>query len=75
MKVTYEFEPIEDADELRMVEIRHDMYGSLCDLEDLRRSIYKGWSGLEDLDKEAFTDKLLDSLSEIIVNSKIDEIS
>jgi len=75
MKVTYEFDPDEDRDALHMVEIRNDMFGALCDLRVLRRSIYKGWDNWEDLTSEQITDKLIDKLDEILSDSKIYEIS
>ena len=74
MKVTYEFDPYEDRDELHLTEIRHNMLSGLNALRALSRSIYKGWDNWEDLTKEAFVDRLLDEIHDIIIESKVDEI-
>ena len=74
MKVTYEFDPYEDKNDLHLTEIRNDMFKALGNLRNLRKSIYKGWDNWEGLTSEQITDKLIDKLDEILICSKIDEI-
>lgn len=71
MKVIYEYDldrdDRDDINDLKMVQIGHDMYIALWDIQAYIRSVNKGWN--ED-DKE----KILDTISDFILESKIHEI-
>ena len=71
MKVTYEYDldrdDRDDLNDLKMVQIGNDMYCALHDIQAYIRTVNKGWI---DDDKE----KILDTISDFIAESKIYEI-
>jgi len=66
-KIIYEFDSIEDSDDLIIYQNAKDMMMALFDLQDLARSIYKGYEKYDE-------DTVLEQLNDIIYKSKLDEI-
>jgi len=95
MKVIYEFNPdseeSDDINNLKMFQNASNMYIALTDLDNLRRSLYKGWKYYddstdlldddkpEDKDENVYSrinvDELLDDIVSILNDSKIFEIN
>jgi len=70
MKVTYEFNIGDDADDqsfLELFQISRDMYVALSDIDDLLREVRKGW-------KDPSRDELIDKLYVLIQDSKINDL-
>lgn len=83
MKIIYELEPDpeknNDEYELKLIQNAHAMLSALNDLDDLKRHLYKGYiyypkenETEQDIDKYERIDinKLIDDLSEILIDSK-----
>ena len=66
MKITYEFDPYDDRDDLRIVQKASNMHSGLWDLLNYRRDLSKGYKKFE-------IDEVLDELAEILETSTIDE--
>jgi len=66
-KITYEMDSIEDSGDLKLYQIAKDMMMSLYRLQDLSRSIYKGYEKYDE-------DKIIDQLNDILYESKIGEL-
>ncbi len=71
MKVTYEFDLNDpeknDAYELKLHQHAHNMYSALTDINELMRSIRKGW-------KKPNLEELMNEITEYLIDSKIDDI-
>lgn len=84
MKVIYEFTEPEDKDERHLFEISSDMYDALFELDNIRRNLYKGYKYFKEENTQASeeeekyskidVDLLIDDISDIVCNSRIDEI-
>ena len=90
MKVIYEFEPDDEKNndeyELKLIQRASDMFGALCDLDSLKRNLYKGYKyyppepeNIIDENESPYSkvniDDLIDDLGQILEDAKYYEIS
>jgi len=68
MKVRYEFKEPEEREERHLFEISGDMFSSLWDIQSYIRELNKGW-------KEDNREKIIDTIEDLLYNSKINEMS
>jgi len=67
MKVRYEFKEPEERSERQLFEISSDMFSALWDIQAYIRELNKGW-------KEDDREKIIDTIEDLLYNSKINEI-
>ena len=67
MKVIYEFKDPEEKNERQLFEISGDMFSALWDMQNYLRELKKGW-------KEDDKEKIIDTIEDLLYNSKICEI-
>lgn len=71
MKITYEFDPYEDRDDLKMVQYSYNFYSALSEIYQLCRDVRKGH---RELKTDSDIEKFIDEISDLIYQSKYHEI-